>query len=1169
MSSDASRIPSGSLIEDPEVFAYVQCMTAEGHEECLFPLRHSFPYFPSEEDTEESVCTDYNSGDEVEESASVDEATSQYLLFGVGAEAELMLLCQLGVGDHDQPDVNDRVCSCHCDDNECTHCNRCSNCLLPGMPVRNSSETAEIVRTVEGGAEQGPDLLVLEGQIAKSLPEYYVPPSVGVTPSCDVLGTAVDDGAMGDVVMQDTPTYAPPEDADIMKLVRIEGPESLRVRIRQFLEKDHIRKRFATKTSQVSALVEPLILKVNKSQWMNPRLNREPTRRQSLARDAAIKEFIDEALKDGVITPSVAAYWSQLFLTPKKNGKFRICQDLRNLNAATERQDWPLPNIDGLIQRIGAQRPKFFATFDLTAGYFQVPISKDSQPYTTFTTSVGNFMWTRMPMGLANAPGHFQRQMASKVFVNEIHRILEIYLDDLIVWGADEDEFMERLAKVFDRLAQFNLTLNPSKCVLGVRSVEFVGHLIDEEGIRFTPEKLSSVLQFRTPETQRDMRSFLGLCQYFRDHVPGFADLAAPLHESIKPYLPRQRVLWTDALQAQFQLLKNRVYNCETLYFPQEGGRFILETDASMFGIGAALFQVFQVNGAEVRKPIAFMSKKFSDVQKRWATIDQEGFAVFYAITHWDHFLRDVHFELHTDHKNLSFASKEDDSKLRRWRVALQAYNFSIRWIKGEDNFVADILSRQMTTEAAILNVLRFSHQFYKGDLVVDGVPTVGEAYKVIQGVHNATTGHLGVDATLARLRTAKTSWPDMIADVSAFVRSCPVCQKLAERSFPIKVHPFTSISSAPMEQVAVDTIGPFPMDSLGFQYVIVIIDTFTRYVELYKAKDTTALSAATALLEHFGRYGLPQRVLTDQGTQYCNSLITEFTELSGVQQLVSTPYNHSENGVVERANKEVNRHLRSILLDRRIEMEWSQVLPLVQRIINSSPSSVTGVAPGKLMFNPALDLDRNIFTSINSRGADIIPSDISDYITNMAKASEQIYEAALASQQKVLNQRSAKKTPRVATEFPVGSLVLVTTKEGRTKLDPVREGPFRVVEALPATGTAVLEYVLEDLEDGSLRQVGVFRLTPFLNADQYVSPEEVVRQGKKQYVIEDILDHKPKVSNKDFVRMSRNTWSFKVKWKGYPEPTWNNWSDTKGSALLHAYLRKKGLQSVIPKQYK
>lgn len=212
-----------------------------------------------------------------------------------------------------------------------------------------------------------------------------------------------------------------------------------------------------------------------------------------------------------------------------------------------------------------------------------------------------------------------------------------------------------------------------------------------------------------------------------------------------------------------------------------------------------------------------------------------------------------------------------------------------------------------------------------------------------------------------------------------------------------------------------------------------------------------------------------------------------------------------------------------------------------VQRIMNAKPSNVTGVPPAKLMFNQFLDIERHLFPSAVRAAAQPVQSDISDYVTSLEKAADELYQQAYEAQQKVLGQREAKRARGEATSFEVGSLVLVKAMDARSKLDPIREGPFRVVEALPSVGgQSTLEYVVEDIQTRVRKQVGIFRLTQYVGADQYVDPIDVARQDNKEWEIEAILDHKPRVALKDFVTKSRKLWYFKIKWKGSDEETWN-----------------------------
>ena len=274
--------------------------------------------------------------------------------------------------------------------------------------------------------------------------------------------------------------------------------------------------------------LDPLELKVDEKKWQQTR-NRGPPRTQTLAKEYEIERQIKKMLANNVIKPSQAAYYSQVHLEPKPNNKWRLCIDFRPLNEATEAMGWPIPNVFKMLQRLGHHRAKYYAVMDLTSGYHQAPLSKASQAASAFMTFMGVFEWLRVPMGLKGAPSYFQQQMAIRVLRGLIYHILELYLDDVIVFGRTEDELLKNLRQVFDRFRKHGLTLNPGKCRFGLTKVEYVGHTIDERGLTYSDEKLREVLNFPKPVTQKNMKQFLGLVNYFRDHIRNHSMLVQPL----------------------------------------------------------------------------------------------------------------------------------------------------------------------------------------------------------------------------------------------------------------------------------------------------------------------------------------------------------------------------------------------------------------------------------------------------------------------------------------------------------------------------------------------------------------------------------------------------------------------------------------------------------------
>jgi hypothetical protein len=240
----------------------------------------------------------------------------------------------------------------------------------------------------------------------------------------------------------------------------------------------------------------------------------------------------------GVIEKSTASEYSQVHLVRKPDQTWRLCIGFKNLNDATESMEtWPLQNIPIMIDRVVTQhRPRLYGMVDMTSGFFQTAIDERSRPFTAFITSTGLFQWCRLPMGLKGTASYFQRMMASRVLAGLLYIFVELYLDDVLVYATNDDEFLERLRIVFERFRQFNITLNPKKCYFGLAEVEFVDHVLKSDGVCFSTEKKTKVLDFALPVKQKQLKSFLGLVNYFRDHVQGLSHKVKPLNDIMIPY---------------------------------------------------------------------------------------------------------------------------------------------------------------------------------------------------------------------------------------------------------------------------------------------------------------------------------------------------------------------------------------------------------------------------------------------------------------------------------------------------------------------------------------------------------------------------------------------------------------------------------------------------------
>jgi hypothetical protein len=291
---------------------------------------------------------------------------------------------------------------------------------------------------------------------------------------------------------------------------------------------------------------------------------------------------------------------------------------------------WPLPHIGNMLQRIGRNKPTRFAKFDMTQGYYQAPLSESSKTLTAFISFMGVFEWERVPMGIKPAGPYFHKAMATEVLSGLIYNIAELYLDDLLCYANSDDELLQRLRILFQRFKEKNVTLNPDKCMLGMDKIEFVGHVIDKEGIEFSPQKLDGIKNFPLPITELQLKSFLGLANFFRSHVRNHSILVYPLQQLVKHYDKKhkhRKLKWTKELEQIFEKVKHAISDCMKLHFLDpdfEKYPVVLETDASDYGIGALLSQY--VN--DEKFPIMCISKSLDSIQLNWSTPEKECYAI-------------------------------------------------------------------------------------------------------------------------------------------------------------------------------------------------------------------------------------------------------------------------------------------------------------------------------------------------------------------------------------------------------------------------------------------------------------------------------------------------------------------------------------------------------------
>ena len=403
-------------------------------------------------------------------------------------------------------------------------------------------------------------------------------------------------------------------------------------------------------------------------------------------RDGLRKE-LDDLEKLGIIQRSHTAWASAIVLVAKKDGTKRLCIDYRPLNAIVPRSSFPLPKISDIFTVLKGKR--FFTCLDLAKGFWQIRIADGDRQKTAFTTPFGLYEFTRLPFGLNSAPGVFQATM-TRVLSDLLWTICVVYIDDILIYSDTWEEHLEAIDKVLDRLIKANLKIKLSKCEFGRTQLQYLGHIINSQGIATDPKKVEAIRLWAPPKTVKELEQFLGTVNYYAKFIPNYSHSASPLFQ-----LKRKGVKWefTEERMRAFNFLKEALCSAPVLRHPDFSREFILTTDASGYGLGATLSQVGE-DGEE--HPISYASRTLKEEEMRYPPIDREALGVLWAVIHYEEYLEGKHFTIYTDHKPLVtlMIKAEPAKRLAHYAMQLEHLTFTIKYKPGVTNIDADALSR-------------------------------------------------------------------------------------------------------------------------------------------------------------------------------------------------------------------------------------------------------------------------------------------------------------------------------------------------------------------------------------------------------------------------------------------------------------------------------------------
>ena len=646
--------------------------------------------------------------------------------------------------------------------------------------------------------------------------------------------------------------------------------------------------------------------------------------RTNLKNKEIVQGIIQSHLDNNFIQPSHSPWASPIVLVSKKDGSIRFCIDYRKLNAVTVRDVYPLPRIDDCLSAL--QGNMFFSTFDMCSGYNQVSLHPDDQPKSAFITDNGLYEWLVMPFGMSNAPATFQRLMDA-VFAGLKWKTLLVYIDDIIVYSPDFDSHLISLREVFMRMSDSQLSFKSSKCHLLQSKVKYLGHVVDRDGIYPDPEKTLAISQLPVPKNVEKLRTFLGMSGYYRKFVPNYAKLCAPMYALTKIGVSFE---WNSEHQNAYKTVQQLLISKPILAHPNYNYTFILQTDASDQGLGAVLTQY--IDGKEY--VIMYLSRVLQPCEKKWTTQEKEALGVVWGIQSVRPYVLGTKFIVETDHASLKWLfTATKPARIVRWALELSEYDFTIVHRSGLANANADALSR-MTYDLATLS----SSQFEEIDLnpqefleAQRNDPAMQEAVedceqnqqistcnkyvlidkilherrpdgrelllvppdmriKILKAFHsNNMLVHINWDRMYA-LVNKRFYWPTMFGDIKSYVKACLTCNRIKPTNpksngllVPIR-------TSRPLEMVCVDILGPLTLSKNNYKYILTCVDHFTSWVEAILLVGITAEEVANAFFRLIIlRHGCPEKLLSDQGTQFTSNIMADLCKTFNIQHLFSS----------------------------------------------------------------------------------------------------------------------------------------------------------------------------------------------------------------------------------------------------------------------------------------
>jgi hypothetical protein len=809
---------------------------------------------------------------------------------------------------------------------------------------------------------------------------------------------------------------------------------------------------------------------------------------------------IKELLEKGIIRPSNSPWGFPVLFVPKPDGKWRMCIDYRLLNNVTTKDAYPLPRIQDCLDDIGSAT--ILSKIDLTSGYWQIEMGIMSIPKTAFNTRMGKYEFLAMPFGLTNAPATFQRIM-NDAMRDFVHRFVVVYLDDIVIYSHSEKEHEDHLRQVLEKLREVDLFARPSKCIFGVKELEFCGHVVGKGTCKPSPTKIKIILEWPQPRNVHEVRQFLGLASYYRRYIRDFAKITACLSDLLietdadlrkKKYRP---IRWNASCSLAFEHLKRAMASSPILIQLDDSRPFQVETDCSEWALGCVLLQL----GADGKlHPVAYDGRKLQGAELNYPIHEKELLAIKHALRIWSIHLQNGRKTLVlTDHESLRYlqSTKTPSKRLARWISEFSEYDLDIRYRKGSEAIVPDALSRRpdflgkgpatraWTVDTNTLNAILAGKpitcwedamlQYLESNTLKDVDESFRDSVKdtpeleTFQKVHNRLYklidsryvpfipkqhrkdfiryyhdhyGHFSGRVMLGAC-IYRGWWPRQEQDLAQYSQRCDTCARTQRvRKRHEQPHHQVNPSIRPFEKWGIDFVGPLIETPHGNKWILTAIDYATNWPIAKAVPEATDEVVSDFLFDLYINYGAFRELLSDNGSNLNAKQVEYFLNRVRIKHRNTTPYHPQTNGKCERLNGILGDQLTKLLVNHDVK-EWDEMLSTALFNCRIKAHHFTKMSPFKLVYGlePRLTGDKEDF-DLENLDADF-ETRFKALHTARHEANRLLLQRAIYS-----NKLRSEKMPKNSStlEPNVGDWVMLENP-ARYKFNCTYFGPFKVLK--------------------------------------------------------------------------------------------------------------------------